>query len=162
TARRLGLRGPVLAERPPYATSQAYGVETVPTTVLVDPAGARLDSVVGWDRAALERLLAEAARLRREPPLRPDGAGPEPEPGCSAGWTYDAGGAGLDELEEMWERGWTDGLPTVPPTPERVEAMLGGLDGARSLGAVPPALGEATLERVAACAVLAGCRPAYF
>jgi len=40
--------------------------------------------------------------------------------------------------------------------------MLGGHDGDVSLGHVPPAMGEATLERVAACAVLAGCRPAYF
>ena len=62
----------------------------------------------------------------------------------------------------MFERGWTDGLPVVPPTRERVEAMLGGRDPAVSLGEVPPALGEATLERVAACAVLAGCRPEYF
>jgi hypothetical protein len=62
----------------------------------------------------------------------------------------------------MFERGWTDGLPVIPPTPERVEAMLAGRDPAASLGLVPPALGEATLERVAACAVLAGCRPVHF
>jgi hypothetical protein len=70
--------------------------------------------------------------------------------------------ASTDGIEEMFERGWTDGLPVVPPTPDRVEAMLGGCDGAVSLGPVPPDMGEATLERVAACAVLAGCRPAYF
>ena len=40
--------------------------------------------------------------------------------------------------------------------------MLGGCDGRVSLGPVPPDMGEATLERVAACAVLAGCWPAYF
>src|SRR5260370_38604907 len=40
--------------------------------------------------------------------------------------------------------------------------MLGGCDGGVSLGPVPRDMGEATLERVAACAVLAGCRPAYF
>jgi hypothetical protein len=50
----------------------------------------------------------------------------------------------------------------VPPTPERVDGMLAGRDPDRSLGAVPPAHGEATLRRVAACAVLAGCRPEYF
>jgi hypothetical protein len=53
-------------------------------------------------------------------------------------------------------------LPVVPPTPERVEEMLGGRDPQLSLGPVPPAHGEATLQRVAACAVLAGCKPAYF
>ncbi len=71
-------------------------------------------------------------------------------------------GAAEDEAEAMFERGWTDGLPVVPPTQDRVEAMLGTADGSRSLGLVPPSMGEATLERVAACAVLAGCRPEYF
>ena len=47
----------------------------------------------------------------------------------------------------MFERGWTDGLPVIPPTADRVEAMLGGADGAVSLGLVPPAMGEATLAR---------------
>jgi hypothetical protein len=72
------------------------------------------------------------------------------------------GASSSDELEEMFERGWTDGLPVIPPTPERVKAMLGGRDGDQSLGPVPPGQGEATLARVAACAVLAGCRPDYF
>jgi hypothetical protein len=65
-------------------------------------------------------------------------------------------------MEEMFERGWTDGLPVVPPTSERVEKMLGSFLADTSLGQVPPAMGEATLERLAACAVLAGCRPEYF
>jgi hypothetical protein len=67
-----------------------------------------------------------------------------------------------ENSEEMLERGWTDGLPVIPPTRGRVERMLSGRDPALSLGGVPPALGDATLERVAACAVLAGCRPEYF
>jgi hypothetical protein len=40
--------------------------------------------------------------------------------------------------------------------------MLAGRDPRRSLGPVPPGMGEATLERVAVCAVLAGCRPEHF
>jgi hypothetical protein len=40
--------------------------------------------------------------------------------------------------------------------------MLAGRDPSVSLGPVPPGMGEATLERVAACAVLAGCRPEHF
>ena len=50
-----------------------------------------------------------------------------------------------DPIEALYDRGFSDGLPLVPPTPERVEAMLGGRDAARSLGFVPPAHGEATL-----------------
>jgi hypothetical protein len=114
--------------------------------------GEEIERVVGWDADAYERLLA--VELPGEPRRKP---------GCGARWTdgYDAPG-GLDELEDMFERGWTDGLPVVPPTRERVDAMLAGRDGSASLGSVPPAHGEATLERVAACAVLAGCKPAYF
>jgi hypothetical protein len=41
-------------------------------------------------------------------------------------------------LSVFTERSWCDGLPIVPPTPERVAAMLGGRDGARVLGSMPP------------------------
>jgi len=60
------------------------------------------------------------------------------------------------------ERGWGDGLPIVPPTEAKVTAMLGGRDPSRSLGTVPPGYGEATLEVLAANAVMAGCEPAAF
>lgn len=62
------------------------------------------------------------------------------------------------------QRGWGDGLPVIPPTPERVERMLGELGGraAESLGGVPPSWREATLGSVAVNAVLAGCTPEYF
>ena len=58
----------------------------------------------------------------------------------------------------------TDGLPVVVPTPDRVEQMIaaGGVDGAVSLGPVPPVNGQATVEKIAINAVMAGCRPAYF
>lgn len=61
-------------------------------------------------------------------------------------------------------RGWTDGLPIVPPTLGRIDEMLtsGSLDRHVSLGAVEPLGGVATVEKVAANAVMAGCRPAYF
>ncbi len=39
-----------------------------------------------------------------------------------------------DDPEAMYELGWTDGLPTIAPTPERVAAMLAGRDPRRSLG----------------------------
>ena len=60
------------------------------------------------------------------------------------------------------ERGWTDGLPIVPPTPERVEDMLGGIDAEPDhvVGKLPPLWGEATVEKVAINAVMAGCEPA--
>jgi peroxiredoxin len=162
-ARATGFSSVVLSEPAPYEVSRAYRLETLPTTVLVDSAGEEADRCVGWDAAGLEKLLARAGataiEVTREAPAM--------KPGCAAKSTYDAATLALldnevDELEDMFARGWTDGLPVVPPTTERVAAMLGGRDPALVLGQVPPAMGEATLQRVAACAVLAGCRPAYF
>jgi peroxiredoxin len=169
-ARRAGLQGTVLSEPAPYEVSRAYELQTVPTTVLVDRNGAILRRVVGWDADGLDALLAQACEGRPPPPPPLTREHPQRKPGCAAKSTYDArtlailedGATGVDELEDMFERGWTDGLPVIPPTRERVEAMLGGRDPEQSLGEVPPAMGEATLERVAACAVLAGARPEYF
>jgi hypothetical protein len=168
-ARRLGWNQHVLAEDPPYETSRAYGLVSVPTAVLVDRAGLIVDRVVGWDQPALAALLGRAAELTGTMLGVPGVSEPLRKPGCSSKAAIDpalaaaiAAPGGIDEVEEMFERGWTDGLPVVPPTRERVGAMLGSLHGSVSLGHVPPAMGEATLERVAACAVLAGCRPAYF
>jgi hypothetical protein len=61
------------------------------------------------------------------------------------------------------ERGWGDGLPMIPATPERVAAMLAGTGRpAGDLVAIlPPRLGRATVERVAVNAVLAGALPEH-
>lgn len=62
------------------------------------------------------------------------------------------------------EREWCDGLPIVPPTAERVEAMLASMGGdpQESLGPLPPLWRDATLEKLAINAVMAGCRPECF
>jgi len=146
-ARRTRVGARVVADPPPYELTRAFAVETVPTAVVVG----REERIVGWQAEAYERLLG--CRLD---------VGPRWKPGCESRTLEPAVRGTLDEYEDMLERGWSDGLPVVPPTPERVEEMLGGRDPQRSLGPVPPAQGEATLARVAACAVLAGCRPAYF
>ena len=63
-----------------------------------------------------------------------------------------------------YRRGWTDGLPIVPPTLDRVDAMLRACLRGRneSLGELDPLKGVATVERVAANAVMAGCAPEHF
>jgi hypothetical protein len=65
---------------------------------------------------------------------------------------------------EFVRRGWCDGLPVVPPTPERVRAMLAGAgaDPAESLGLMPPLWRECTLEKLAINAVMAGGEPGDF
>jgi hypothetical protein len=62
------------------------------------------------------------------------------------------------------ERGWGDGLPVVPPTTARVQAMLAYCDRPwnEPVAKIPPRYGEATPLRLAANAVMAGCRPEYF
>jgi hypothetical protein len=56
-------------------------------------------------------------------------------------------------------QGWTDGLPIVPPTEARVEAMLTGIDADPDevVGKIPPLWAEATVEKIAINAVMAGC-----
>ncbi|MEN6638509.1 MAG: hypothetical protein ABFC95_04845 [Smithella sp.] len=72
-----------------------------------------------------------------------------------------------DEFSEVNEwfylRGWTDGLPIVPPTEQRVREMLKGSDlpGDFVVASLDPMSGQATIEKIAVNAVMAGCRPEY-
>ena len=63
----------------------------------------------------------------------------------------------------LLERHWSDGLPAMPPTRERVDAMLQHTSRKPDdiVGAVAPAFGVATVERIAINAVMAGCYPEY-
>lgn len=65
--------------------------------------------------------------------------------------------------EDLYRRGWTDGLPIVPPTPDRVQAMIAasGRPGDHTLGFIGPRRGRATVQKVAVNAVMAGCLPGY-
>src|SRR5262249_59376565 len=69
----------------------------------------------------------------------------------------------MDEFEEWFDRGVTDGLPVVPPTRQRVEAMLAATRRKREelLGEMPPNYGRVTVEKAAINAVMAGWRAAY-
>ena len=64
----------------------------------------------------------------------------------------------------LWEQGWTDGLPVVPPTESLVREMLAGYGGdpSTSLGVMQPRNAQATLEKLAINSVMAGCQPEYF
>ena len=61
-------------------------------------------------------------------------------------------------------QGWGDGLPVLPPTEDAVQRMLDATDRSPTevLAAVEPQRGEATVEKVAINAVLAGCTPETF
>jgi hypothetical protein len=158
----------VFIEVAPYAVSAALDARTVPTFVLFD-AGQVVERQEGWDRAAVAGLVD---RVGGE--MTGSGGLPELKPGCQSRHTLDAptqatlqtadaelGDTG-GRIEDLWELGWHDGLPVVPPTRSRVRAMLDGRDPATSLGSIGPVQGEVTFERLAVCAVLAGCDPSYW
>ena len=69
-----------------------------------------------------------------------------------------------DVYEYFYEKGWTDGLPIVPPTEEAVEKILAFTDRSRDevVAEVPPRFAEATVELLAVNCIMAGCRPEYF
>ncbi len=68
----------------------------------------------------------------------------------------------LDAINKLYrERRWSDGLPIVPPTEARVARMLACTRRKRDevIAILPPGFGEATVERIAINAVMAGCDP---
>jgi hypothetical protein len=155
------------------SVSWHHEIETVPTLVRVD-GGAEIGRTVGWSRAEWEALSGVAG-------LGPDL--PDSRPGCGS-LTVDPGRTGElrvrfsgsrlrsrrvelaaleDETEALFDRGWTDGLPVVAPTEERVLRMLDGTPRAPDdvVAVVPPDLVELTVEKVAINAVMAGCKPEY-
>jgi hypothetical protein len=70
----------------------------------------------------------------------------------------------LDAINRLYrERGWSDGLPVVPPTEERVARMVAATRRPRDdvVARLAPGFGAATVERIAINAVLAGCDPEY-
>ncbi len=69
----------------------------------------------------------------------------------------------LDLVEWYFKQGWTDGLPVVPPTAEKVAIMVTALGGQPEAieARVPPRWGNLTREVLAINLVLAGCKPAY-
>lgn len=60
---------------------------------------------------------------------------------------------------QMYELGWLDGLPAIPPTPERVRALLSRFDYAPDtvVGQIPPSNVELTFEKIVINCVMAGC-----
>lgn len=148
-------------------------VQTVPTLLRVED-GTEVERTEGWLRERWEALTGVAG-------LGPDL--PEHRPGCgsrSVEWGVEEqlerrwGGRRLaarkvelaeleDDVEAMFDRGWTDGLPVVPPSEERVLRMLTGTGRAPDevVAVVPPDLAPCTVEKVAVNAVMAGCLPEH-
>jgi hypothetical protein len=71
--------------------------------------------------------------------------------------------AGVDLVEYYYERGFTDGLPVVPPTQEKIDEIVARLGGDAHFveARVAPRWGELTREVLAINMVMAGCKPEY-
>ncbi len=85
------------------------------------------------------------------------GKAPYPAPRIKFKGTYQS----LNNM--FFEKKWSLGLPIIPPTPERVAAMLKGTSRKPEevVWIVPPRMGQLTVEMVAALGVMAGCRPEH-
>ncbi len=77
---------------------------------------------------------------------------------------FKVAGAWEAVFDDMYRRGFTDGLPVIPPTEDAVRQMLeaGGVEPSQLIAVLPPEGGPATAEKIAINSVMAGCRPEYF
>ncbi|MDP6350658.1 MAG: thioredoxin family protein [Alphaproteobacteria bacterium] len=153
--------------------SYRYDIEIVPTLIrLID--GAEAGRAVGWRRDEWRALTGDDSLGADLPPAQPGCGARNVEPGMRERLMVRFGDVDLaarrielggydDPEESCFERGWTDGLPVVPPTDERVVRMLAGTtrDADEIIGLMPPNRVPCSVEKVAINAVMAGCRPEY-
>ena len=153
--------------------SYRLDIEIVPT-LLRFRAGEEVERLVGWRRDAWRRLTALPELGDGLLEFSPGCGSKSVEPGMPEKLAYKFGDTVLgarrievaaqqDEYELAFERGWSDGLPVVPPTEERVLHMLSGTSRspAEIVGVVPPDYVACSVEKVAINAVMAGCKPEY-
>lgn len=153
--------------------SWRHGIEAVPTLLRVE-GGEERARVLGWQRAEWEELTGVSGLGPELPEWRPGCGSRSVEPEQAARLAVRFGADRLrsrrvelapleDEMEAAFARGWTDGLPVVPPTERRVLAMLEGTRRSPDeiVAEVPPDLVPCSVEKVAVNAVMAGCRPEH-
>ena len=153
--------------------SWRLGIETVPTLIRLE-GGAEAERTVGWDRAEWTRVTGLGALGAALPDFQPGCGSKSVDPGMPEVLEVAFGTPPMkarvidvhapeDEHELCFSRGWSDGLPVVPPTPVRVLRMLGGTprDPQETIGRIPPNHAPCTVEKVAINAVMAGCKPEY-
>jgi hypothetical protein len=141
------------------AIGRAMGIGHVPIAVYP---GVILTDTSEVFRHKVRTVLAEAVtraltdRVDKVSEAVPDEREPAPREVVFSG-TLD------DVHEEFAERQWSDGLPIVPPTIERVERFLQWTDRQPDdvIGVLLPEKREATVWNVAVNGVMAGCRPEY-
>jgi len=131
-----------------------------PGVILTDTSDVFRDKVRNVIIDGVTRALtarAEPSRVVAEPESpRPESPEPEPRQVVVSG--------SFDEVQETFiDRLWSDGLPIVPPTLDRVDRFLAWTDRdpGEVIGVLLPEKREATVWNVAVNGVMAGCRPEY-
>ena len=150
-----------------------HEIEAVPTLLRVE-SGREVERALGWHRGEWESLCGVKGLGPDLPELRPGCGSLSVDPSRAPELAVRFSGSKLlsrrveiatqeDEAEAFFDRGWTDGLPIVPPTEARVLAMLEGTSRAADeiVAVVPPDLAPCTVEKVAINAVMAGCKSEY-
>lgn len=153
--------------------SYRLDIEIVPTIIRAD-AGVELQRLVGWRREDWRALSNNPGLGASLAAFSPGCGSKSVDPGMPEKLAYKFGDTKLqarrievaplqDEHELAFERGWSDGLPVVPPTEDRVLRMLAGTTRAPGeiIGVIPPDFVSCSVEKVAINAVMAGCKPAY-
>ena len=148
-------------------------IDTVPTLLRI--AGGKEEArIVGWSRAGWEQLTGISGLGPSLPAHRPGCGSLSVDPARTDALAVRFLGGTLksrrvelasleDEVEALFDRGWSDGLPLVPPTEARVLRMLAGTARAPDevVAIAPPDLHPVTVEKAAINAVMAGCKPEY-
>jgi hypothetical protein len=150
-----------------------WDIEAVPTLIRVED-GEERERALGWQREEWQQLTGVEGLGAGLPDWRPGCGSLSVAPDRVDDLRVRFGGGVLrsrrvelaeleDEYEAMVERGWSDGLPLIPPTEKRVLSMLSGTKRAPDeiVAIVPPDLVPCTVEKVAVNAVMAGCKPEY-
>ncbi|HET8577714.1 MAG TPA: hypothetical protein VFO18_11485 [Methylomirabilota bacterium] len=141
----------------PLARAQALanGLPGLPVVTVPHPIGGIPDKAVALKAAPVVEQVAAALTQAAAP--APPSAAVAPSPRYPA----------PDDLDtfQSWivEQGWGDGLPIIPPTAERLRRMLAGTRRAPDelVAVLPPRLGQASVERIAVNAVMAGALPEH-
>ena len=155
------------------AAAFRHRIEIVPTLIRFED-GVEVARTEGWDAGEWRRITGIADLGVGLPALRPGCGSKSVLPGVAEYLQVRFGDSGIrarkvefgdydDEVEVCFDRGWTDGLPVVPPTDVRVLRMLQGTTRKPDevVGLIPPNLAPCTVEKVAINAVMAGCKPEY-
>lgn len=144
------------------AESRARGVKDLPLVKVTHPVGTiSLEALRAVAESAVDTIAGKL--LRGHDSLAPGNA-MSAHDGEGSAAILSVPSDPADMFSFFFERGWTDGLPVLPPTLPAVQKMLaaGGNRADAVAGVIPPLKGVATVEKIAANSVLAGCLPEYF